>query len=72
MTPPDQRDIPHHMTSSSAIKLGGWTVAGPAVAHGLAWHPSVGGEQLFSFASLVFLGFGEVLFLLSFSSFYNY
>lgn len=38
-------------------KTGGVKLAGAAVARGLAEHRSVGGEQLCSFASLVFLGF---------------
>ena len=39
------------MTSRSAIKLGEGCLEGPLLQHHL-----VGGEQLFSFASLVFLG----------------
>ena len=33
-----------------------WRLAGAALARGLAGHRSLGGEQLLSFASLVFLG----------------
>lgn len=42
------------MTSNSAVKLGGWRLAGAVIAQGLAGHQSVGGKQLFSFASFVF------------------
>lgn len=35
----------------------GGEVGGAAIAWGLAAHPSVGGEQLFSFPPFVFLGF---------------
>lgn len=45
-TPTEQRDIPHHTTSKSAVKLGGWRLAGAVIPQGLAGHQSVGGKQL--------------------------
>lgn len=56
LTPIDQRDLLHHTTQGSAIKLGEWRLAGAALAQGLAGHRSVRGKQLLAFASLVSLG----------------
>jgi len=53
--PTDQRDILYHMASCSAVKLG--KAGKGATVRGLAGHQSDGGKQLFSFASLIFLGF---------------
>lgn len=47
----DPGDIPGHMSSCSAINWGrGWCMA---IAQGQAGHSVVGGEQLFSFTSLL-------------------
>jgi len=61
----DQRDVPYHVTSCSAIKLGGVGSGGVrgASAGEQAEHLSVGGEQLFSFASLGFYFAPFVIFL---------
>ena len=45
-------------------KTEGVKLAGAAIARGLAEHPWAGGEQLFSFASLVCLGFYFSLFVI--------
>jgi len=56
LSPADQKDIPYHngviLSNKTRGEVGEW-----AAARGLAGHQSVGGEQLFSFALLVFLGF---------------
>ena len=55
LTPADQRDSPHHITSRSAIKTG-WKFARAAIAWVQAGHRCVGGEQLFLLHHLFFLG----------------
>jgi len=48
LTPTDQREIPHHVVSCSAIQLDGGVgrLAMAAIAWGLAGHQLAGGEQL--------------------------
>lgn len=62
LTPADQRNIPYHMTSHSAYKVGRKVIQGVA-AHDLAEYQSAGGEQLSSFALLIFLGLNFPLFV---------
>jgi len=60
----DPREIPDHVTSCSAIKVGGrGKFARATVAWGLSGHQSAGSEQLGFFASPVFLGFVVLCFL---------
>lgn len=68
-TPANLRDTPDHVVSLLSIES--WGKAGRgATAWGLTGHCLVGVEQLFSFVSLVFLGFIVLSLLFSFQLHY--
>jgi len=67
---PDQRVIPCHMTSCSAMKLGGKSVGGLLLRSWLGIGPSIRGEQLVFFISIICLSW--FLFLFCYFPFHYY